>query len=70
MTCIKPIAKHSSYNLLIKFIIHQSQKNTPFRRVKDDEIAVPSQLANNSFDAKVMSLFSLVEENGRSLAAP
>lgn len=29
------------------------QKNTPFRRVKDEEIDVSPNLANNSFEAKV-----------------
>jgi hypothetical protein len=30
-----------------------SQKNTPFRRVRDDEVEVSSMLGNNSFEAKV-----------------
>ena len=42
-------------------------KNVPFRRVKDDEIEVSPQLANNSFDAKVNAR-KLTKEKLRSIA--
>lgn len=41
---------------------NNSNPNSPFRRVKDEEVKVDSRLADNSFAAKVRILFQLISK--------
>lgn len=47
-----PVAKKANHNNSFN-TSSNSKPNTPFRRVKTEEIEVDDRLANNSFDAKV-----------------
>lgn len=41
----------------------KSNKNTPFRRVKDDEITVDPRVGDNSFEAKVRASFCYIKSS-------
>lgn len=40
--------------------LNSSVGNTPFRRVKDEEIEIDERVKNNSFEAKVSLQFNIV----------
>lgn len=57
-----PIAKKVANNTTKSFNNSSNSKpNTPFRRVKTEEVEVDTRLANNSFDAKVNKMNYLQE---------